>query len=64
MTKDKDPIIVILKKLHNESDKKVPFILLSKCYEIEKSYIFEKDRTKPMNLIKQIIEDYIDGQTE
>lgn len=64
MVKDKDPIISILKEIHSQVSYDIPFNLLMKCYEIEKSFIFEKDRTKPMSSIKQIIEDYINEITQ
>lgn len=49
-----------MEKVFNRKDLDIPFKLVEECYEIEKKFLFEKDPSKPLNMLRQIVEAHID----
>ena len=59
-----DSAITILKEIHGKVDTEVPFKLVEECYETEKKFLFEKDPTKSLAMLKQIVETYVDNESK
>lgn len=57
---NKDNAISVMEKVFNRKDLDIPFKLVEECYEIEKKFLFEKDPSKPLNMLRQIVEAHID----
>jgi len=59
----KDNAIDVMKNVHKEIGTDIPFKIVEKCYEVEKQFLFEKDASKSLNMMKQIVETHIDDQS-
>ena len=59
-----DNAIAILKEIHDKMGKDIPFNLVEQCYETEKKFLFEKDPTKSLVMLKQIVETFIDNESK
>lgn len=55
----------ILEQAHDSGEINFPLTLVSEIHDIELEYLFERNEDKPINLIKQVVENYIgDGDTK
>jgi len=52
---EEDMALSVIKEIYQKKKSIVSFNLISKCYEIQKKYLFEKDRNIPMDKIKVLI---------
>lgn len=59
-----DGAITILKEIHGKMSTKIPFKLVEECYETEMKFLFEKDPTKSLGMLKQIVETYVDNESK
>ncbi len=57
-----DKALEVLKSVGKKIDATFPNDLVVKCYDIEKQHLFEKDRQKPMDMIKTLVEDYVESE--
>ena len=58
-------ILEVLKNSHQKfGEGALPFDLVEKCYDIQKRYLFEKDRVKTTQQMKIIIEQFVDNEKE
>jgi ribonucleotide reductase beta subunit family protein with ferritin-like domain len=55
-----DRALDILLKVHNSYNTEIPVELIQECYEIEKQYLFEKDGNKRIDLVRQLVERYLE----
>lgn len=55
----KDTATNVLTKVHADLNSEVPFDLVENIYEVEKQFLFEKDRDRPLDLIRAAVEEYI-----
>jgi hypothetical protein len=58
-----DNAIEILKEIHANMETEVPFRMVEIVYETEKKFLFEKDGSKSLAMVKQIVENYVDNQS-
>ena len=56
---NKDRALKVLEDVLTESNFEIPFRLIKEAYETESEYLFEDD-SKPMGILRQIVEDYVD----
>lgn len=42
----------------------IPENLVKHCYEIEKNHLFEKDREKPLEMIKEMVAQFIENEAQ
>lgn len=59
---ESDRILKVLEETHRQSASELPFFLIQRAYEVQKNFLFEKDRNKPMEMLKQIAEDYAENE--
>ena len=57
-----DKALEVLKSVREKIDAAFPNDLVVKCYDIEKQHLVEKDRQKPMDMIKTLVEDYVESE--
>lgn len=60
----KDNAIDVMKNVHTKIEADIPFKIVEQCYDIEKKFLFEKDPNKSLNMLKQIVETYVDEQAK
>jgi hypothetical protein len=58
-----DNAIEILKEIHANMETEVPFRMVEIVYETEKKFLFEKDGSKSLAMVKQIVENYVDNES-
>jgi hypothetical protein len=58
-----DNAIEILKEIHANMKTEVPFRMVEIVYETEKKFLFEKDGSKSLAMVKQIVENYVDNES-
>ncbi|MCB9980242.1 MAG: hypothetical protein H6863_03780 [Rhodospirillales bacterium] len=59
---DEDRALPVIKATHEQMETDIPFSLVQKCYETQKSFMFEKDLGKPMDVTKKLVEEYVDSE--
>lgn len=57
---NKDNAITVMAKVHEKMAIDIPFWIVEQCYEAEKTFLFEKDINKPLNMLKQIVEAHVE----
>lgn len=60
---EKDRILAVLEETHRASNADIPFFLIERAYEVEKKFLFEKERVKAMEMLKKIAEDYAESDS-
>jgi len=58
-----DRTMDVLSRIQQKIATEIPLDLIKKCYETEKNFIFEKDRNKPMEILKQLVEQYVESES-
>ena len=58
-----DNAIEILKEIHANMETEVPFRMVEIVYQTEKKFLFEKDGSKSLAMVKQIVENYVDNES-
>jgi hypothetical protein len=59
---DEDRALPVMKASHEKMETDIPFSLVQKCYETQKNFMFEKDHSKPMDVTKKFVEEYVDSE--
>lgn len=59
-----DSAVKIMKEIHSKMNVEIPFRMVEQCYETEKKFLFEKDDSKSLSLLRQIVESHVDNESE
>jgi len=60
---DISEILEVLKNNYQKfGEDNLPFDLVERCYDIQKRYLFEKDRVKTTQKMKIIVEQFVDSE--
>lgn len=59
-----DKLEIVLISAHANSQSTLPFDLVKKCLDIQMKHLYEKDRGTSSQLIKKLVEAYVEESRE